>query len=307
MLERMINQAALELLNKQEFMSAQRLFFRNAHKHPSHQTYNNLGIFLLTEGFTIFGGKTLHGHKLGLHFLRKASTLKTSQINLCAIAKAYDDSLLRTVCHKRAHICQCTCAYLEEALHIEYSDIIMYNVLRAKYLLGVKGYSLIAEAERLLAKSLCSESVSLYFGLLQLNLDLDNSLACIERYREYLSDDDLLMFYSKFSLYGKGYELCATVVNDYFPDGNIFSAVTECCVNSGHHEELSAFSAQIFEIVNDLGTPSYKKKLSVELCELKNSAKKREELIRNYLPTLPFMDLCYYFGCQTHNTAWEKE
>lgn len=304
MLEKEMNQMALDLLDSQSFASAQRLFFQNALKHPCHQTYNNLGVFLFTEGFTCFRKKTFSGHKFGLYFLRKASALKESQINLCAIAKAYDDSLLRVAQHKRSQIYRSAFECLDRARQLEHSNIITYNYLRSKYLLGIKDDSLSVEAEKLLGKYLCTESASLYFGLLQLNANLNGSLACIKRYREYLSDVDLLMFYSKFGLYGKGYELCATVVNDYFPDGNIFSAVTECCVNSSHHEELSAFSTQIFEIVNDIGTPSYKKKLSAELCELKHSAEKRKELIRCYLPSVPFVDLCYYFGCETHNTPW---
>ena len=41
------NQAALDALAKQNFAEAQALFFENARKNPSYQTFNNLGYYLI--------------------------------------------------------------------------------------------------------------------------------------------------------------------------------------------------------------------------------------------------------------------
>ena len=68
-----INQAALENLKKQDWQSAQKLFFENARKNPSHKTYNNLGVFLITEGLTCRNGTSRNATKLGLKYLLKAA------------------------------------------------------------------------------------------------------------------------------------------------------------------------------------------------------------------------------------------
>ena len=52
-----INAKALNFLDKQEWKKAQDLFFKNAKENPSHQTYNNLGFFLIIEGLICSNGK----------------------------------------------------------------------------------------------------------------------------------------------------------------------------------------------------------------------------------------------------------
>lgn len=80
------NAAAMECLSKQDFAGAQKLFFDNAMTAPSHETYNNLGYFLCTEGLECRSGKTRYAGKLGFSYLLKAEKLKCTSVNQSNIA-----------------------------------------------------------------------------------------------------------------------------------------------------------------------------------------------------------------------------
>ena len=45
-----INRSALDELSKHNWKIAQKMLFDNAKKHPCHETFNNLGYYLCTEG-----------------------------------------------------------------------------------------------------------------------------------------------------------------------------------------------------------------------------------------------------------------
>ena len=70
------NERALNLLSKENFIQAQKLFFKNAKSTQSHETYNNLGWYLYTEGLECKNGKVRNAEKLGLHYLLKAKKNK---------------------------------------------------------------------------------------------------------------------------------------------------------------------------------------------------------------------------------------
>ena len=53
-----INELALKKLANQEWKSAQDLLFENARLNPSHNTYSNLGYYLINEGIELENGKT---------------------------------------------------------------------------------------------------------------------------------------------------------------------------------------------------------------------------------------------------------
>ena len=76
----------MECLSKQDFAGAQKLFFDNARTAPSHETYNNLGYFLCTEGLECRSGKTRYAGKLGFSYLLKAEKLKCTSVNQSNIA-----------------------------------------------------------------------------------------------------------------------------------------------------------------------------------------------------------------------------
>ena len=90
---RKINQDALRSLASQEWLVAQRLFFKNAKENSSYQTYNNLGYFLITEGLTCKNGIVRNAWKLGWKYLLKAFEMKKTQVGAQAMGVAIDYKL----------------------------------------------------------------------------------------------------------------------------------------------------------------------------------------------------------------------
>lgn len=81
-----INQDALELLARQQWLEAQRLLFENARKNPSYQTHNNLGYFLITEGLALKNGNARCAYKYGENYLLSAIKMQENPISYCALA-----------------------------------------------------------------------------------------------------------------------------------------------------------------------------------------------------------------------------
>ena len=86
-----INHKAMTELCNQNFVGAQKLLFENAKKNPCHETFNNLGYFLCTEGlFNNNDDRIRSADVLGMKYLIKAVNIKLSVKKLCAVATAID-------------------------------------------------------------------------------------------------------------------------------------------------------------------------------------------------------------------------
>lgn len=304
MTARDINENALNFLMKQNWARAQQLFFENAKKNPSHETYNNLGNYLINEGLLCKNGRVRNAQKLGLKYLLRAAEIKDSQVNLCAISKAYDYELRTAIGAQRQTLYEQSYRCLEKALKIKYSDEIQYNLLRILCLMNARDDSVLEKVGTFVENYICKESVSLYLELLCIHLLLDEGLHCIERYREYLTEIDLLMFCAKFELYEKGYHLCETICNQFSPDKYVASAIIECCVNTHHFEQAKIYAQHIKELEDDIqyvGKETWCEKI---FCNMDSSDKKRKKLIAEYLSIPPFIESCYYYGCTVHGINW---
>lgn len=304
MTERDINEKALDSLMEQNWVRAQQLFFENAKKNPSHETYNNLGNYLINEGLLCKNGRVRNAQKLGLKYLLRAAEIKDSQVNLCAIASAYNYELRTTTGVQRQFFYEQSYHCLEKALKIKYSDEIQYNLLRIICLINVKD-EFVLERLRILVKNyVCEESVSLYLEILCVHLLFDEGVHCIECYEKYLSEIELLMFWSKFGLYEKGYHLCETICNQFSVDKYVASAIIECCVNTNHFEQAKIFADHIKQIEDDIqyvGKESWCERI---FCNMDSSDEERKKLIKEYLSIPPFIESCYYYGCTVHEISW---
>lgn len=290
-----INQSALDCLSNQEWEKAQHLFLKNAKENPSHETYNNLGNFLIREGFTCKNGKTKNAYKLGLKYLLRAAEVQLSTTNLCAIAKAYDYALRSAKCADRELLLRKIFETLTIANNIKPSNEMQYNILRILVLSNAHNRDTVEKVKILINEFICEESIRLYFALLSMYALYTEGLICIKEYREFLSEDDILLFYTKQKRYSDGYRLCHSVFDQYYPDKYISSAIIECCVNTNHIEEARFYAQQITEIE---GSVSYGKKENwVELVflNLESSTEYRRKLISEYLSIPPFIDVCCYF------------
>lgn len=300
MTEREINHEALFALENQNWPKAQQLFFKNAKIHPSHNTYNNLGFYLITEGIICKDGKFRNAHKLGMKYLLRAAEKEYKQLNLCAIAKAYDLELMTSKENKKEEIYAQEYEFLSKALNISYKDEIQYNVLRILYNCGKVDKDVLNKSMELVNRFKNKESICLYFEILKSNSMIDEALQCIKDYKEYLELDDILLFYTKFGLYEEGYSLCEDVINQYEISESIASAIIESCIKCEKDEDVKIYIHNIENMFNEMNIK--RKSYSKILNSLDNTSDIRKKYIDEYQVKLPFLDMCCYYGCSIHGT-----
>lgn len=298
-----MNEIALDHLMKQNWQMAQHFLFKNARKHPSHETYNNLGNFLIHEGIICKNGKIRSAQKLGMKYLLRALEMKSTSTNLCSIAKAYDFALRSVTDMSKESLVQKMYHLLTVAYSITASSETLYNILRLKILTKVHNETIIEDIKMLLTEFTCEESVRLYFEMLRFYSLYDEGLCCIAQYGEYLSEVDLLLFYAKYKKYNEGYCLCDTVCNQYSPDKYTSAAIIECCVNTNHLEEARLYAKHITEIEDTISCTKKDNWYRLVFTNLNTSEKSRCDLIAEYLSIPPFVDTCCYFGCPIHKTS----
>lgn len=277
------NKKALMHLNRQEWLKAQKLFFENARKNPSHQTYNNLGYYLVTEGLALKNGKSRNALSLGKKYLLKARELEYSAVNANAIVYAIDCQLRNPREDEIEKLFAEALLVLENALEKEYNYVLEYNYLCFKYRSGSITSDILLRAQSLVSKKTSHESVSLcfeflrYFGLIEEGIDF------INKYRKLIEPTELLMFYAKYGMYDKGYELCESICKCYDISSNLAAAISECCTNMCYSDKFNY----------------------IELLDNHNlSEAQRKALINDYISVPPILVDCYYFGCPIHNTKW---
>ena len=300
---REINKKALEFLSKQNWEKAQQLFFFNAKKNPSHETYNNLGFYLVTEGLLCRNGKTRNALKLGTKYLLKAECKKTSIVNTCAIVKAIDYSL-RDMPEDKEALYKRAGEYIKKALTESYSDVLQYNFLRFSYLTNQYNTNLISLTRDLVKRNPCTESASLYFELCRANNLIYEGLECIENYGIFLDDIELIMFYSKVGLYERGYSLCDGICKQYSIDEFVASAIIECCLNTDRLTEAEIYTNKIKEAENCTNFLNKEEWCGEVFGNLMKNDKHRKIRIDTYRSCPPLIDLCCYFGCSIHKTTW---
>lgn len=293
-----INQCALDCLSDQNWLTAQNLFFKNAKENPSHETYNNLGYFLICEGFTYKNGKTKNAYSLGLKYLLRAAKIELSATNLCAIAKAYDYALRSAKGIDREQLLEKMYDVLSTAYRINPSNEIQYNLLRTLVLTNSYNEDTVEKVKALIKEFVCEESIRLYFGILGLCSLYTEGLVCINQYREFLAEDDLLLFYAKQQRFREGYDLCHSVFNQYYPDKYISAAIIECCVNSDHIEEALFFAHNITENESSILYSRKENWTKLVFLNLESSTEYRRNLISEYSSIPPFIDVCCYFRGQ---------
>lgn len=299
-----INAHALKCLNSQRWKEAQKKFFENAKKNPCHETYNNLGYFLINEGIECENGKVRNAQKLGVKYLMRAAEIKETQINLCAIAKAYEYELMTSSPQNREILFQESSQCLKKALEINYSPVIDYNYIRCLHLINSKDESLLEKTRKLLTNYVSYESVLLYLEMLCNHFLLDEGIRCIEQYGNYLNDIDILMFFVKFEMYDRAYPLCKAVCEQFSPDKYIASAIIESCINTCHFEQARLYAKQISELEEDFWYKGKEVWIEEVFDNMESSDESRKKLISKHSLSPPSIDFCCYFGCSVHGMEW---
>ncbi len=292
-----INKQALYFLSNQDWTQAQNLFFENARKHPSYQTYNNLGYYLISEGLTCKDGKVRSALSLGVNYLKKSASIKNTSINCFAMIQA-TDYLLKYTKGNKNELCRYVCEYLKQSFSLEYSYEIHYNYLRFLYIWLPDNDEILYEIRKIIKNNAFEESVSLYFELVRRRGLIEEALEIIRKFPQYLDEIDLLMFYSKFEMYEKGYALCETVFDKYSLNEFIVSAMVQCCISVKDFKSAEKYS---IEFLNN----SFLKKKSRSYIETTiSSTNGRKQMISEYKHVPLALNRCSYFGCPQHNTEW---
>lgn len=277
------NAMALLYLSNQQWEKAQVLFFENAKSNPSHQTYNNLGYYLVSEGLICKNGKVRNALKLGKKYLFKANELARSRVNTGAIICAIDYQLRCANDKESKMLLAEAFSIMEKTLEEDYSSTIEYNYLCYKHRAGSNSLKLLPRARALATLDASSENVSLYFELLRHCGLKDEGIECIKKNGDCIEPTELLMFYAKFGIYDKGYELCKSICKDYDITSDLAAAIVECCMATGNLGEILDFAY----LKSNINTPI-----------------QRKLMIEKYISLRPIKVDCCYFGCATHNTKW---
>ncbi len=301
-MDKEINSKALNELEKLNFAEAQKLFFKNARKYPSYQTYNNLGYYLISEGLLCKNGETKNAITLGVKYLLKSSEMCFSETNVRAIVRAIDFKLRKATRNERNLLYTYAREILRKALSIQYSDELQYNYLSFCCLSEPQNESILQDARKLVKRYKNTESVELYFELLRINSLKDEGLWCIANYGNYLDEVDLLMFYTKFEMYEKAYELCESVYNRFVTDKFISSAIIESCVHTKHFEEAKSFALQISDSEKDSEANNKWYKSTFDNLHTASAYRKKQIEAYKFFPSI--IHRCGYFGCERHRTAW---
>lgn len=292
-----INSKAMRALEAQEFGVAQALFFENARINPSLETYNNLGYYLITEGYVSKNGNIRNSYSLGMKYLEQASEMKKTQINLSAIVTALEMKTATASRRKCAEICVRSRDLLEESLKMGYSNITKYNLLKFEYMLNPRNQSVLNEIRTLIGDFECEECAQFYFNLLRIHSLKAESIDCIGKYEKMLTSSDILLFYASIGMYEEGYRLCDRVTKEFYIDKHLLSAIIECLIAVGKKEEIMSYAEIMKE--RSFDTP---KEFSKKIFEnLSSSSSYRRNLIKNadFMPA--YYTPCCYFWCERHN------
>lgn len=303
-MEDSINKIALLALSEGDWERAQQLLFENAKKNPCHESFNNLGYFLITEGLLCKNGRTRNADKLGHSYLLRAAQLRESAKNYCALAKWLALELRVKRSEGKKELLVLSRAYLEKALVLSPSDETEYNLLRTLHWLGEDNSVVIERLRPLVQRMPCEESALLYLSLIcQCGL-LDEGMACIEQYATYLDQADVLMFYARFGLYEQGYALCEAVCRRFAPGPFLDAAIVECCVQVKQYDAVRTFIEQIKARVDrycDYDVKGWRER--VLDASTKWSAYRKKLILESFQFPHPFLDQCCYFDCPIHGNC----
>ena len=303
------NAAAMECLSKQDFAGAQKLFFDNARTALSHETYNNLGYFLCTEGLECRSGKTRYAGKLGFSYLLKAEKLKCTSVNQSNIAGELEKRRAEKFCKTGIDDPDIRLSALHHAElavrnDVRCSDECEYNRLRFLFLCDRNSPEVFDGMKNLAAGYETDDSIEFLLNLYCIHSETDK---CLKLMREY---GDRLDGYAKLSLYcrcrdfSSAAALCDEVYESFAPDDAIIAMMAESLINSGEIARAEKLKAALEADVPDYRN-ARKFRSAVEMTF--SSPEYRENVIKNYRYRPPYLTLCGYFGCEMHGTGFYSD
>ena len=297
-----INHQALNELSKQNWMEAQRLFFDNAKKNPTHETYNNLGYYLCTEGLECSNGKTRNAELLGMKYLLKAANISTSVRNLSAIATAID-LRLKYCNHKKieeVYTYQNAYKALDKAVKMRYSHEIEYNRLRFLYLSDMQSQTVLDDIRTLITNFQCEESITFYLYVLCIHHHFEECIQSIKKYQSYIDRADYMILNCLCGEYEQGIN-CLQDVCRNTSLGELDSAVIiESLIKLGRFKQAKLYADHVIEYESGIKYHGKDHWYIRVFDDLVRSTDYRRKLISQYRYNPVYLTPCCYFGCEKH-------
>ena len=292
-----INMQAIDALIKGNNLEAQKYFFENAKNNPSHETYNNLGYYLCSQGLQYVNGNFRNAYKLGMQYLKKASNYKNTIVNFLAIATSininlkghpYDSKFMDL--YKEAYTA------LSEALKICYSDNIEYNCLIYQYLIDRKDINILYRLENLIRTYKNSESICFYLYLLCEHSFYEECLRYIDKYRDFIDYSDCIMLYYFCGKYEEVERIFNIVIKEYLFNEIELSVIIESLFILNHNDKIKLLQNLVEQI------ESYTSNRNIENVFI--SQLYRKSKIKQFLYMPAYIVPCCFFGCKNHKTSW---
>lgn len=292
---RKINEFALNALNNGDFLAAQENFYRNIKLNPCHETYNNLGFYLISEGLICKNGRYRSAFKLGEKYILKAAELKDSAANISARVTINNYKVYGCSPKEKNQLYTDSYALLSKALNLDYSYITHYNYLYFKSLLYPEDRGILTEIRKLIKNYVTENSILLYFGFLRKYKLKDEGLDCIRNHACCIDEAVKLIFYTAIGLYESGYKLCEKVYNGFVVNKELATAILECCIKTNHLDDKKRYIQNIIR----------NKELDKSFVDMILHSKQAREQIILKAPSYAAYEIpCCYFGCKQHSVRW---
>jgi len=291
---KVINSDALSALCQNDTYQAQELFRKNAKINPSSVSFNNLGVFYISEGIYTLDNSFRTAKKLGVSYLEKARMIKPLNLSYLALGRVCfeDNDYNGAICNfKKAN-----------ALKSEYGTL--YNLALSYYRNGMPENAISSFKKALLA---CSEEsyfdtyASYLFSLIQVDMkmcheqiaslfDDDTNNTAIERFvLAYLCDDMHLAEH-----------LINRMLCDFDVGIEVTAMVFDCLIRYGKENKAEEYLNQKVQILKETMNYFFKQNIK-KYKEIFLHKEYRKEVIATYQYIAPLVEQCCYYGCMMHN------
>lgn len=304
MTAREMNHKALNELSMQNQAETQKLLFENAKKNPCHETFNNLGYYLCTEGLMCSNRRFRKADNLGIKYIIKAAKIRTSTVNLCGIATVID-LLNRNNVNSSDDFLSYGNAYLalDKAVKLDYSDELEYNRLRFLYLCDAKNETILDGLRKLVQSYICEDSITFYLYVLCTHSMFEECLSVIKKYRQYVNSADLMILYYLCGEYAMGATYFTEIIDKIRLDETEAAIMCECLIRAGKPNEAKQYADSVTEYESDIKYKGKDNWTARVFDDLTNTTEYRSRLISGYKYIPSYITPCCYFGCPVHKTT----
>lgn len=286
------NQKALEKLDEGDYYGAQALLRKNAKKHPDHLTFNNLGVYYVTEGMELRDGRMRSAEKLGLKYLKAAEGLESSLQNKMALGGYYF----------RQGDYETAMPYYRDADSLDDSYEASNNLGACLYLVGdmVGARTCFDKAFDLCESADDKATILTSYAFALLAADRVKCLEILNTEKRSLSlylPDEFVLLYLSGEI--EAASVCVMrLISEYAVDPPVVAMALDCLLRLERKDEARSVLETVLENLEGLGGGMQR-----ELAQIRRayeSPEARSELIGEFRYFPPIITPSCYIGYQSH-------